>query len=140
MLHRDPMMTAAVQKPDFVAPQRGRILIVEDDRGVREALDALLGDEFDVRHAEDVEAALRLFESMAPGLVFLDIRLQGESGLDFLRRLGTRSRRVPVVMVTAAVDESAVRESRALGAAAVVRKPFDVAEVEAIARASARLR
>ncbi|HEY8370506.1 MAG TPA: response regulator [Thermodesulfobacteriota bacterium] len=123
-----------------VAPHRGPILIVEDDRGVREALDALLGDEFDLRHAADVDAALRLFESTKPSLVFLDIRLQGESGLDFLRRLGPRSRGVPVVMVTAAVDEGVIREGRALGAAAVVRKPFDVAEVEAIARASARLR
>ncbi|HEX7126657.1 MAG TPA: response regulator [Thermodesulfobacteriota bacterium] len=133
MLSRGLMVTA-------VAPQRGPILIVEDDRGVREALDVLLGDEFDLRHAANVDAALRLFESTAPSLVFLDIRLQGESGLDFLRRLGARSRGVPVVMVTAAVDEGILRESRALGAAAVVRKPFDVAEVEAIARASARLR
>lgn len=115
--------------------------MVDDDLGIREALDVLLGDDYDVRHAEDVDGALRLFDSTEPSLVFLDIRLSGESGLDFLRRLGAEGRRrVPVVMVTAAVDEGALRESRALGAAGVVRKPFDVAEVEAIARASARIR
>ncbi len=121
-------------------PERGRILVVDDDLGVREAFDILLGDEYDVRHAEDVDGALRLFESANPSLVFLDIRLQGESGLDFLRRLGGAARSVPVVMVTAAVDDGALRESRALGAAGIVRKPFDVAEVEAIARASTRIR
>lgn len=124
-----------------LAPERGRIiLVVDDDLGVREAFDVLLGDEYDVRHAEDVDAALRLYDSDEPSLVFLDIRLPGASGLDFLRRLGTARRRVPVVMVTAAVDEGALRESRALGAAGILRKPFDVAEVEAFARASARIR
>jgi DNA-binding response OmpR family regulator len=118
---------------------RDQILVVDDDPGVRDAFDALLGDEYDVRQAADVAGALQHLATGSPSLVFLDLRLKNESGLDLLRRLAIERPRLPVVMVTAAVDEGVIRQGQALGAG-LLRKPFDVAEVEAITRASTCIR
>jgi DNA-binding response OmpR family regulator len=118
---------------------RDQILVVDDDPGVRDAFDALLGEDYDVRQASDVAGALAHLATGSPRLVFLDLRLKNESGLDLLRRLAVERPRLPVVMVTAAVDEGVIRQGQALGAG-LLRKPFDVAEVEAIARASTCIR
>jgi DNA-binding NtrC family response regulator len=119
---------------------RDQILVVDDDQGVREALDALLGDDFDVRQAEGVDSALRVLETISPRLVFLDLRLDGASGLDLLRHLARERPRLPVVMVTAASDEAALGQLTALGARGVVRKPFDITDIEAFAHASPYIR
>lgn len=113
---------------------REQILVVDDEAGILESFGALLGDDYDVRYATDVREALRVLATETPAVVFLDVRLGGESGLDLLRRLDPVSRGLRVVMVTASTDEWVERESRALGATAFVRKPFDIAEVERLAR------
>jgi DNA-binding response OmpR family regulator len=118
---------------------REEILVVDDDLGVREAFDALLGEEYEVRQAADLSQARQHLASGNPRLVFLDLRLSRESGLDLLRHLAAERPRLPVVMVTAAADEGAIRQGEALGAV-VLHKPFDVSEVEAIARASTCIR
>ena len=122
----------------FSAPADGRtpILVVDDEPGICEAFEAILGDDYEVCVAEDVAAALRILEACTPRVAFVDLRLGAESGLDLLRRMIARGSPVPVVVVTAASDETMLNQSLALGAIRVVRKPFNVAEVEAIARAS----
>jgi DNA-binding response OmpR family regulator len=120
--------------------ERERILVVDDELGIRECLDVLLGDEYEVRQAADASEALRAVAAAAPRLVFLDVRLGGDSGLDVLRLIAASGHRVPVVMLTASVDERIERESRALGAVGFIKKPFDIAEVEAITRASPCIR
>lgn len=120
--------------PTTREPRREQILVVDDEAGILESFDALFGDDYDVRHATDTHEAMRVLATETPRIVFLDVRLGEESGLDLLRRLNQLGRRFRVVMVTAATDERVERESRALGAEAFVRKPFDVAEVERLAR------
>lgn len=127
-------MTTATLAP--LPAGRAPILVVDDDPGIREAFDAMLGDEYEVCLAADVAGALRVLRTRAPRVAFVDLRLGNESGLDLLRTMSAEGSSVPVVVVTAATDERALMQSRALGAAGIVRKPFDVSEVEAIARAS----
>jgi two-component system response regulator (stage 0 sporulation protein F) len=117
--------------------QREQILVVDDEAAIRECFDLIFGDDYDVRLAADVTEAMQLLATETPRVVFLDVRLGAESGLDLLRSLKPLDRGLRVVMVTAACDERVERESRALGAAAFVRKPFDVAEVERLARGPA---
>jgi two-component system response regulator RegX3 len=119
-----------------VQPQR--ILVVEDDRSYRQALEAgLVGEGFEVELAADGPEALRCFAARPPDLVLLDLVLPGMSGTEALRHMRRRAS-VPVIMVTALAAEAEVVDGLALGAADYVTKPFRLREL--VARIQAVLR
>lgn len=115
-----------------------RILVVEDEAPLREAVGAyLVRAGFTVDLAADGEEGWRLFRTGKPDLVVLDRKLPGLSGEDLCRRIKGLSS-VPVLMATSLVQEEAVLEAFALGADDYLRKPYSVRELTA--RVQARLR
>ena len=83
----------------MTSPQ-ARILIVEDDEGVRRSLGLALGDEgYEVVLTENASQALAAFEAEAPDLMLIDVMLPGQNGLDLCRTIRQTSM-VPVIMVT----------------------------------------
>lgn len=115
-----------------------RILIVEDEAPLREALAAYLVHRgLRVDEAADGETGWRLFRTQPPDLVILDRKLPGLSGEELCRRIKGLSR-VPVLVTTSLVQEEAVLEGFALGADDYIRKPYSVRELAA--RVEARLR
>ena len=84
-----------------------RILVVDDEETILEVFKAVLEDlGHEVRTAETGEAALDQLDSFRPGLVFLDIKLPGISGIDVLKRIRARGQDGPrVVMVTGVLDD-----------------------------------
>jgi two-component system response regulator MprA len=111
-------------------PERGRILVVEDDPAVRQVLvDSLRFEEYDVREAPDGRAALDVLDGWRPDLILLDLMMPRMDGWQFRAAQLARAdaRDVPVVIVSAAraIDER--REE--LQPAAVVPKPFDLDQV-----------
>ena len=124
---------------------KGRVLVVEDDPSIAELLVyALEGEGYDVVPVGDGALALAVITETVPDLVTLDLGLPGISGEELLRALRSdeRTRRIPVIIVSANVDrmEKGDREL----AAAVIAKPFDMSElleaILGIARASAPAR
>lgn len=112
-----------------------RILIVEDEAPLREALAAYLRREgWAVDEAADGEEGWRLFRSAKPDLVVLDRKLPLLSGEDLCRRIKGLSA-TPVLMATSLVQEEAVLEAFALGADDYLRKPYSVRELTARIRA-----
>jgi DNA-binding response OmpR family regulator len=108
-----------------------RILIVEDEPPLREALAAYLRREgWNVDEATDGEEGWRLFRTQPPDLVVLDRKLPGLSGEELCRRIKGLSE-VPVLVTTSLVQEDAVLEGFALGADDYVRKPYSAREVTA---------
>jgi two-component system response regulator MprA len=78
-----------------------QILIVEDDRRIREMLRrGLIFEGYDVKTAEDGESALRVARETMPDGVILDLMLPGLDGLDICRRLRSASD-VPILILTA---------------------------------------
>jgi len=115
-----------------------RILVVEDEAPLREALAAYLRHQgLTVDEAADGDAGWRLFREAKPDLVVLDRRLPGLSGEELCRRIKGLSD-VPVLVATSLVQEEAVLEGFALGADDYIRKPYSVRELTA--RVQARLR
>ncbi|MDO8361636.1 MAG: response regulator transcription factor [Actinomycetota bacterium] len=110
-----------------------RILVVDDEPTVREVVaHYLTRDGYEVRelHRGDlIDEAVAQFQ---PDLVVLDIMLPGASGLDFLRRSGPD--RVPVILLTARVEESDRVLGLELGADDYVTKPFSPRELVARVR------
>jgi two-component system response regulator MprA len=116
-----------------------RILVVDDDRAVREALRRVLGlAGYEVGLAEDGERALEQIVRSVPDAVVLDIGLPGIDGLEVSRRLRTLGNRVPILMLTARDAISDRIDGLDVGADDYLVKPFDVGELKARLRALLR--
>ncbi len=114
------------------------LLVVEDDPTINQALtDRLTAEGFRVERAFDGPEALAAFARTAPDLVLLDLMLPGMDGLEVCRRVQSQ-RPVPVLMLTARVDETDVLVGLGVGADDYVTKPFRMREV--VARVQALLR
>ena len=114
------------------------ILIVEDELELAKILrDYLEEAGFRVRIANDGPSGLSLAQQAPPDLVILDLNLPGLDGLDVARQLRHHSE-VPIIMVTARVDESDRLVGLELGADDYIVKPFSPKEVVARVRAVLR--
>jgi two-component system nitrogen regulation response regulator NtrX len=108
-----------------------RILIVDDEEGIRRSLAGILGDEgFETSAAEDGPQALRsLDEEGAPDLVLLDIAMPGPDGVEVLVSIKERFPALPVVMMSGhGTIETAVRTTRH-GAYDFIEKPLSIDKV-----------
>src|SRR4030088_1909977 len=115
-----------------------RILIIEEDDGIRETLKYNLESAGCwVTEARDGASGLRVARTARPDLVLLDLMLPGMSGMDFCRVL-RQSNRVPIIMVTAKDSEVDKVVGLELGADDYITKPFSVREV--LARVNAVMR
>ena len=101
-----------------------RILVIEDDRRIRDLLRrGLLFENYVVDTAEDGEAGLRIARETPPDAVILDIMLPGIDGLEVCRRLRSASN-VPILMLTARDTVPDPRSSPMItGLWGVARKP-----------------
>ena len=115
-----------------------RILLIEDERALREALaDALATDGFVVEQAATGSAGLTAFRSHPPDLVLLDLMLPEMSGIEICRAIRSNSK-VPIIMVTAKASETDRIVGLDLGADDYVTKPFSARELSARIRAVLR--
>jgi len=120
------------------ASQPRRILVVEDDAKIARLLaDYLARDGFDAVIIADGQAALRQIEHSIPALIVLDLMLPGLDGMSLCRAVRHFSD-VPIIMVTARVDEVDRLLGLDIGADDYVCKPFSPREVVARARALLR--
>jgi DNA-binding response OmpR family regulator len=116
----------------------GRVLVVEDDEGIREMLKYnLAAAGFTVQEAADGASGLRTARTSRPDLILLDLMLPGMSGFDFCRAL-RKSSRVPIIMITAKDSEVDKIVGLELGADDYITKPFSIREV--LARVNSVLR
>jgi response regulator RpfG family c-di-GMP phosphodiesterase len=110
--------------------ERRRILVVDDDAGVRLLLrTTLAADEFAVEAARSAEEAADLARFRPPAVVILDIGLPGMDGLAFCRELKSNAAyRAPLVILLTGEDTKTA-DVEAAGADAVLRKPFSPLEL-----------
>jgi two-component system response regulator MprA len=116
-----------------------RILVVDDDRAVREALGRALRQEgYEVEAAGNGDQALQQMEERAPDAVVLDVLMPPPNGLEVARSLRRGGDRTPILMLTArdAVEDRV--EGLDAGADDYLVKPFALAELLARVRALLR--
>lgn len=106
-----------------------RILVVDDERSVREALRFTLQDNHTIRLANSGEEALEQVRKDPPDLVILDIMMPGKNGIDTLRELKSLQAQIPVMMLTAVSDISTAVGTMKLGACDYITKPYDIEEL-----------
>jgi DNA-binding response OmpR family regulator len=114
------------------------ILVVDDEVKIVEVVTSYLErDGYAVIEAYNGKDALDLFDKANPSLVVLDLMLPDFSGEDVCRRIRKKSR-VPIIMLTAKVEEGDVLQGLGIGADDYVTKPFSPREL--MARVAAMLR
>ncbi|ASA19801.1 response regulator transcription factor [Paenibacillus donghaensis] len=112
-----------------------KILIIEDEEGIRDILSYSLRKEgFEILEAANGQEGLMLLERNHADLVLLDLMLPDVSGFDICKRLSYTSR-TPVIMITAKSDMLDKVLGMELGADDYITKPFDIREVIARIRA-----
>ena len=107
----------------------GRILIVDDDEGLRDSLQLVLAAEgYHVITAADGSQALAQLEAEAVDVVLCDLRMPGMDGLELLPQLAARQPGVTIILMSAYGSEELAIEALQRGAHDYLAKPFQPAE------------
>ena len=102
-----------------------RVLLVDDDRSVLDALGSVIESEgFEVVRAADGHQAVQKFCQQSVDIVLLDLKMPVKSGWDTFERLTTINPLLPIIVITARSDAYPV--AMAKGVAGLMQKPLDI--------------
>ncbi len=119
---------------NYVKKKEESIFVVDDDQGILESFDVMLGDDYKLVMANDGNLALQLLSRHTPDLVFLDLQIPGPDGLEVLAHIREKGLMTRVVVVTAMVQEEYRKKAEQLGVYRYLNKPLDVDEIMEIAQ------
>jgi len=108
------------------------VLVVDDTEANVDLMVSLLGREYDVAVAMDGETALETAMSEPPDLILLDIVMPGMNGYEVCERLKANetTKDIPVMFLSANIEEPDREKALALGAVDFIAKPVDIMEVQ----------
>lgn len=105
------------------------ILVVDDEQNIRDIVEAyLIKDGYKVLQAADGIEALDIFKYEAIDLIILDIMMPGKTGTEVCEQIRLTSN-VPIIMLTAKVEETDIITGLKQGADDYIKKPFSVREL-----------
>jgi len=109
------------------------IAVVDDDQGILDSFDAMLGDDYLLFLVDNGTDALEMLGKQNPRLLFLDIKIPRPNGLEVLKWIRKKNISTIVVIITALPQRHYEKIAQQYGVYRYLRKPFDVDEVEEIA-------
>ena len=105
------------------------VLVVDDDTGLQETLQAALEfEDYEVVIAEDGLVALEKLTTVIPNLILLDIMMPRMDGYAFAKELQRRGLRTSIPMIILTADGRAPQKAAQLGADGYIEKPFDISD------------
>ena len=110
------------------------IFVVDDDQGILESFDAILGDDYQLVMIDNGLDAIEMIADQAPRLIFLDLKIPGQNGLEVLASIRRQGIGTQVVVVTALPGDQYQEVARKYGVYRYLHKPLDVDEIQEIAR------
>src|SRR5215470_4372024 len=117
-----------------MTPKPKTVLIVDDDEGMRDTLNAILKREYRVLRVATGEAALPVLTREDVDLVLLDVRLPGISGFEVLRIIKENYSLTEVIMISAIADIETAVQAMKHGAYHYVTKEFDYDQLRSLVR------
>jgi len=107
-----------------------KILIVDDEEGIRESLKLILSDHYELMLTDDGSQCLDILSNADDiGLVLLDIKMPQVSGLNVLKEIKEKYPAMKVIMITGYKSVETASEATSLGAAGYIVKPFKSDEI-----------
>jgi two-component system, NtrC family, response regulator len=118
-----------------------KLMLVEDNHGLREQLKWALNDFYDICEADSMAPCLSVFETQKPLVVCLDMGLDNvpDRGLEIIDRLMLINRLVKIIVITANTDERLGPESIKKGAFDFLSKPIDVDRLRLVIERAVRM-
>jgi two-component system alkaline phosphatase synthesis response regulator PhoP len=135
------MTSPTTNSTSITSSMNTHVLVVDDDPEIVRLLRAYLEqDKFQVSTANDGESALRILRHERPNLMVLDLMLPDRDGWDITRlvRAGAFQAYIPIIMLTARIEDADKIVGLELGADDYITKPFNPREVVARVRAVLR--
>ena len=112
-----------------------RILVVDDEQGIRAALGQLLEFEgYEVHTAGNAADGIADYERWRPNLVFMDVKMAGMDGMEGLRRIKQIDPSASVVMISGHATIQTAVEATQLGAYDILEKPLDTDRILVLLR------
>jgi two-component system, OmpR family, phosphate regulon response regulator OmpR len=116
--------------PDTLADDAPHLLIVDDDRRIRDLLSRFLsGEGYRVTTADTAADARAKLKSLSFDLLILDVMMPGESGFDFAKSMRAEANDVPILMLTARDAAESRIKGLEMGADDYLSKPFEPREL-----------
>lgn len=106
-----------------------RILICDDEEGVRESLKLILEDDYELSFANTGIEALEKVKDEPPDIVILDIKMPKMSGLETLKRIKKISPKTKIIIASGYKSVETAQEAIKLGASDYIVKPFESNEL-----------
>lgn len=107
-----------------------KIMICDDEEGVRESLKLILSDHYDLVIVDGGQQALHALEHAKDiGLIFMDIKMPKVNGIDVLKEIKSKHPALKVIMVTGYRSVETAAEASRLGASGYIIKPFKSEEI-----------
>ena len=107
-----------------------KILICDDEEGIRESLKLILADHYDLIAVDSGEMALNtLSHSQDIKIILLDIKMPKINGLDLLKEIKKKFPHLKIIMVTGYKSVETAAEATRLGASGYIIKPFKSEEI-----------
>jgi len=105
----------------------GKILIVDDQKGVRRLLEELFRREgWDVCCAGDGFKAIAKVQEQIPDLILMDVKMPNMNGLEATQEIMYKNPQIPIIMMTAYGEIEVVKQALDAGVKRCVSKPFDI--------------
>lgn len=127
-----PVYLSKIRKREDKEMSKGKILIVDDEVGVRVSLKIIFKDNYEVLEASNGEDALKILQETRPDVIILDIIMPNINGIEVLREIKRIDRQLPVIVISAIRDTAMGKEAMKSGVFSYLSKPFDVIELEQI--------
>jgi two-component system, response regulator, stage 0 sporulation protein F len=109
---------------------KGKILIVDDQFGIRILLNEVLQREgYETYQAANGIQALDIVTNHSPDLVLLDMKIPGMDGIEILKRMRKIDQEISVIIMTAYGELDMIQEAKDLGALTHFAKPFDIDDI-----------
>lgn len=119
---------ADTENPDATQQDRSKVsvLVVDDDRQIRDLVADILSSRYRVKTAEDGNKAMSILERERPDLIITDMDMPNMNGMELLKRLKAdqATRFIPVIVLAFKTDASSEIRTYDLGSEAFIQKPF----------------
>jgi len=101
------------------------ILICDDEEGVRESLNLILGDDYKLNFTTNGNEAIQYLKKTTPDLIIMDIKMPQKNGLEALKEIRQQNSKIKIIMVTGYQSVETASEASKYGIFEYVTKPFE---------------
>jgi len=112
-----------------VKKNRPRILVIDDDPGVRESIRLMLERDHEIIEAESIAQGIVAFDRQEPDLITLDVYMPEVDGMEGLDMFRQRSNKIPIILISGHHTFELARQALRLGANDYLTKPFTEADL-----------